>query len=95
MAGPRQQKEHALKEGFLPTLTALYDDKQIVDRLPAVRLGGEAVAETTTPPVSPYYSDMSLAMSTQFNANVLGSVTPEQAGETLQKQIESIVRRGG
>jgi hypothetical protein len=45
--------------------------------------------------VSPYYSDMSLAMSKQFNANVLGSVTPEQAAETLQDQLSSIVERGG
>jgi multiple sugar transport system substrate-binding protein len=41
--------------------------------------------------VSPYYSDMSLAMAEQFNANVLGKTTPEQAAETLQDKLESIV----
>lgn len=95
LAAAPQQKQHALDGNFLPTVTALYKDPQIVDKLPAVKFGGEAVKQTTTPPVSPYYSDMSLAMSKQFNANVLGSVTPEQAAETLQDQLSSIVERGG
>jgi multiple sugar transport system substrate-binding protein len=95
MAAAPQQKQHALDGNFLPTVTALYDDQQVVDELPAVKFGGEAVQETTTPPVSPYYSDMSLAMSKQFNANVLGSASPEQVAETLQEQLSSIVERGG
>jgi multiple sugar transport system substrate-binding protein len=95
MSAAAQQKEHALEGSYLPTVITLYKDPQVVDKLPAVRFGGEAVKQTTTPPVSPYYSDMSLAMSKEFNANVLGSVTPEQAAETLQKQLETIVERGG
>jgi multiple sugar transport system substrate-binding protein len=95
LAAAPQQKRHALDGNFLPTVTSLYKDPQVVDKLPAVKFGGEAVKQTTTPPVSPYYSDMSLAMSKQFNANVLGSVTPEQAAETLQDQLSSIVERGG
>jgi trehalose/maltose transport system substrate-binding protein len=95
LAAAPQQKEHALKGSYLPTRTALYKDPDIVGKLPAVKLGGESAEETTTPPVSPYYSDMSLAMSKQFNANVLGSSSPEQVAQTLQDQLSSIVERGG
>ena len=38
---------------------------------------------------------MSTAMSAQFQANVLGKVTPEQAADTLQNQLEQIAKRAG
>jgi multiple sugar transport system substrate-binding protein len=60
-----------------------------------VALGKEAFLTTTTPPVSPYYADMSQAMAMQFNANILGDVTPEEAAATLQDELESIIERGG
>ena len=94
LSAARQQKEHALEGSYLPTLTELYADRQIVAQLPAVRLGGDAVKETTTPPVSPYYSDMSLRMSKAFNANILGSSSPEQIAETLTGELSSIIERG-
>jgi multiple sugar transport system substrate-binding protein len=95
MSAPEQQKEMAVDLSLLPTRAELYEDKEILDALPAVKLGGEAFLNTTTPPVSPYYSDMSLAMAEQFNANVLGDVSPEEAAETLQSELETIIEKGG
>jgi hypothetical protein len=37
---------------------------------------------------------MSLAMSKQFNANILGDVPPEEAAATLTGELESIISRG-
>jgi multiple sugar transport system substrate-binding protein len=95
LTAEEQQKEMALEVSVLPTRTSLYDDAEILEAMPAVALGKEAFLNTTTPPVSPYYSDMSLAMAEQFNANILGNVTPDQAAETLEQELSSIIERGG
>jgi multiple sugar transport system substrate-binding protein len=95
MTAAEQQKETALDGSLLPTRAAVYDDPEVLAKLPAVKLGKDAILQTTTPPVSPYYADMSEAMAKQFNANVLGSVSPQQAAETLQEALSAIVERGG
>jgi hypothetical protein len=38
---------------------------------------------------------MSLAMSEQFNANILGNVTPEEAAANIKEELESIISRAG
>ena len=95
LAAPEQQKTLALEGSYLPTRSALYDDPEISAKLPAIRLGKDVVEQTTTPPVSPYYKDLSAAMAKQFNANVLGSAPPEQVAEDLQAELTSIVERAG
>jgi multiple sugar transport system substrate-binding protein len=95
LAAAKQQKTMAIEGAYLPTRTALYDDPEISEKLPAIRLGKDVVEQTTTPPVSPYYSDLSAAMAKQFNANVLGSASPEDVAETLGSELTSMIERGG
>ncbi|MBA2522041.1 MAG: ABC transporter substrate-binding protein, partial [Solirubrobacterales bacterium] len=70
-------------------------DPEIIKAVPGVRLGKEVVPATTTPPVSPFYSDMSLAMSEGFNGNILSDTTPEETAANLKEQLESIISKGG
>jgi multiple sugar transport system substrate-binding protein len=91
LSGPEQQKQLALELGYLPTRAALYDDPEVIEALPAVGLSRKTVINTTTPPVSPYYSDISLEMSEQFNANILGETTPEETANSLQSALQSII----
>ncbi len=90
MSAPEQQKYRALKGSFLPTLTTLYNDKQILDAVPVIDLAGQALKNTVPRPVSPAYSDTSLKMSEQFSAAFKGNVSPEQAVKTLQEELQSI-----
>jgi trehalose/maltose transport system substrate-binding protein len=90
MTAPEQQKFYSLGGSYLPTLTALYDDPEIKEKLPAVRLAREALKNTVARPVSPVYSDMSLKMSEEFNAALGGDTSPQQAISTLQKELQSI-----
>jgi multiple sugar transport system substrate-binding protein len=90
MTAPEQQKAYALGGSYLPTLTALYDDAEIKEKVPAVRLAPEALKNTLARPVSPVYSDMSLKMSEEFNAVLGGDTEPQQAISTLQKELQSI-----
>jgi multiple sugar transport system substrate-binding protein len=88
------QKYRALTGGFLPTLSELYEDPEIIDKVPVVKLGGEIIGNTSARPVSPYYSDMSLEMADVFNSNLKGDITAEEAVATLQTSLEEIIEAG-
>lgn len=45
-------------------------------------------------PVSPYYADMSLEMSDQFNACLRGETSPEQTVKNLDAALQEIVDAG-
>jgi multiple sugar transport system substrate-binding protein len=96
MTAPEEQlKTNAIEGSRLPVRKALYEDKEILDKVPVARLGKEAIIQNATPrPVSPYYSDMSLKMAEQFNSSLKGAVSPEQAAKTLQSQLQQIVEQG-
>jgi multiple sugar transport system substrate-binding protein len=90
MTAPEQQKFYALGGSYLPTLTALYDDPEIKENVPTVRLGAEALKNTVPRPVSPVYSDMSLKMAEEFNGVLGGDTQPQQAISTLQSELQKI-----
>ena len=91
---PEQQKYRALNGSFLPTLQELYDDEEIVEKVPVIKLGESAIKNARPRPLSPYYSDMSLVMAEQFNASVKGAKSPEAAASTLAERLQEIVDAG-
>ena len=59
MTAPEQLKIHALDASRLPTRLSLYDDQEILDKVPVAKLGKEVIIDNTRPrPVSPVYSDI-------------------------------------
>ncbi len=94
LTAPEQQKMRAVEGSYLPTLTALYDDPEIQEKVPVIPLAKEALQHTRPRPVSPYYSDMSLEMAEQFNASLSGDISPEEAARTLKEQLESFIEQG-
>jgi multiple sugar transport system substrate-binding protein len=93
MTSEEGQRQRALAATLLPTRKALYEDEEVLDQVPVIRLGAEAIQSTKSRPVSPYYSDMSLVMAEQFNASLKGDVTPEQAVQNLQEELTKIVEQ--
>jgi multiple sugar transport system substrate-binding protein len=93
MTGEEGQRQRALAATLLPTRKALYEDEQILEEVPVIRLGKEAIQSTKSRPVSPYYSDMSLAMAEQFNLSLKGETSPEEAVATLQEELTKIVEQ--
>jgi multiple sugar transport system substrate-binding protein len=91
---PEQQKIRALDGGFLPTLEELYEDEEILDKVPVARLGREAIRNARPRPLSPYYSDMALRMGEQFSASLEGEIPPEEAVDRLQEGLQEIVDLG-
>ncbi len=90
MTAEAQQKFYALEGSYLPTLEALYNDPEVKENVPTVRLAPQALARTEPRPVSPVYSDMSLEMAEVFNSSLKGDVPPQEAVGTLQQQLQDI-----
>ncbi|MEJ7843678.1 MAG: ABC transporter substrate-binding protein, partial [Rubrobacter sp.] len=90
ITAPEQQKFYSLGGSYLPTLTALYDDPEIKENVPTVKLAGEALKNTVPRPVSPVYSDMSLKMAEEFNSSLGGDTEPQDAISTLQTELQKI-----
>jgi multiple sugar transport system substrate-binding protein len=93
LSAPEQQKERALKGGYLPTRKDCYEDGEILSRVPVIELGREAIRDVRSRPVTPLYHDMSLAMAEQFHAALAGMVDPERAAATLQERLQEILDR--
>jgi multiple sugar transport system substrate-binding protein len=94
LSSPEQQKLRAIEGSYLPTLSKLYDDPEIQKSVPVVALAKTALQHTLPRPVTPYYSDMSLEMQEQFNASLLGNVSPGEAARTLKANLEDFIRQG-
>jgi multiple sugar transport system substrate-binding protein len=94
LTAPEQQKFRAIKGSYLPTRSNLYDDPEIQDSVPVVALAKTALQHTLPRPVTPYYSDMSLEMQDQFNASLLGNLSPAEAARTMKENLENLIQQG-
>ncbi len=88
-----QQRRRALDGGFLPSLRSLYDDQQILQSVPVIALGREAITNIRTRPISPFYMQIAPRIARAFNRTLRGDVTGAQAVEALQKELQTILRR--
>ena len=95
MTAPEQLKRNALEGSKLPVRRELYEDQDILDKVPVARLGKDVIIDNSRPrPVSPLYSDISLELAEKFNGSLAGEMSPEDAVATLQKDLSSIVKQG-
>jgi multiple sugar transport system substrate-binding protein len=90
MSATPQQMLWSTTGSFLPTRTELYEDQEVLDKVPVADLGREAVANARPRPISPVYSDMSLEMAEQFNAAVKGDIPVDEALSNLQSELQNI-----
>ena len=89
-----QQRFRATSGGFLPPLKYLYEDQEILDSVPVASIASDALERALTRPISPFYSDVSLAMQKQFAESLKGTVPPDEATQNLQQEISSRVELG-
>jgi multiple sugar transport system substrate-binding protein len=92
LSAPEQQKERALRGGYLPTREDCYEDREILSEVPVITLGRDAIRNVRSRPVSPLYRDMSLAMAERFHASLSGTVATERAAALLEEDLERILR---
>jgi len=95
LSAPEQQRTRALRGSYLPTLETLYEDDEVLETVPIIALGREAIQSARPRPASPSYPEMSLEMGAQFNALLRGVSSPEQVTSSLQAELANIVEQGG
>jgi multiple sugar transport system substrate-binding protein len=83
----------ALHLGWNPGRKDVYDDPDVLDRLPHFR-NLRAVFENARPrPIVPYYTQLSEILQRHLNAALSGKSLPGEALATAQKQMQAIVSR--
>lgn len=96
MTAPEQQKFRALEGSFLPTLSSLYEDQEILDGAPAIDRAKDIVREDArSRPVTPYYSVISSRLAGGFHASLTGDQDPEQVVQTLAEEMQNIIEQRG
>jgi trehalose/maltose transport system substrate-binding protein len=80
------QRRAAVKGGLPPTLNRLYDDPAVRKAYPFADLIRKQLANAGIRPVSPVYSDISLAIQKALNPPA--SIDPRSVVDKLSKQIE-------
>jgi multiple sugar transport system substrate-binding protein len=87
-------KYRAINGGYISARKAILDDPEVQKAIPAVKLAKDVLLDyATSRPVTQYYGDMSLEMQEQFNNALTGDTSPQQAVETLQKGLGSIMQQ--
>jgi multiple sugar transport system substrate-binding protein len=95
MTEPDQLVTNAELGSKLPVRENLYSDPAVLKKVPVAKLGKDAIIKNSTPrPVSPYYSDVSLELSQQFNSCLAGNISPDNAASTLQDNLQQIIKQG-
>jgi multiple sugar transport system substrate-binding protein len=91
MTARAQQRRLAIGTSSLPTRKELYQDQQLLNQVPILGLSSGALNNARPRPIHSCYLDMSADMSKQFNLSLNGAVTPDQAAQTLQMKLSSIL----
>jgi len=91
MTDEARQKRMARDGSYLPTHEDLYQDAQLLNQVPILKLSKEALEHGRPRPIHPRYLDMSEEMAQWFHLSLTGVFTPAQATETLRRELTDIV----
>lgn len=86
LASPENQLVAAEKGGLPPSTTAVYNDPKLKKAFPFADLLRESIKDGAPRPVSPAYSDISLAIQKTFHPP--GSLAPDEAQSKLKDRIK-------
>ncbi len=86
------QKQLALNLGWNPGRVDVYDDPEVLEKMPQLATLREIFAHALPRPTVPYYSRISSVLQRDLNAALAGAMSPEDALSDAQKEIELIVQ---
>ena len=88
ITGTENQKRQFLDHSQSPTLKATYDDPDIQKKYAFATELRDAISQAKSRPVSPLYPQVSQAIYENVHDALTGKVTPEQALETAQSEMD-------
>jgi multiple sugar transport system substrate-binding protein len=89
LTNEEQQKFFANKASLAPVLSSLYEDKELVSKLPYLTVLQESLANAVPRPVTPFYPGVTKAIQENSYAALKGEKSAEQALADMQQSIES------
>lgn len=93
MTAPEQQKFMAMNGGFLPTYRVLYEDEEILRKMPSVQQGRSIIQNARVRPLTPYYRQMAPRISRTFNRLITGEIAGTAAVQLLEKELRTVLRK--
>ncbi|WP_457965382.1 ABC transporter substrate-binding protein [Arthrobacter sp. D1-29] len=84
-----QQKFFATQGSLAPVLGSLYEDQELVSKLPYLPVLKTSIENAVPRPVTPFYPAVSQAIQENSYAALKGEKSAKQALEDMQKSIES------
>jgi len=81
------QRVKALVEGRLPTVRALYDDREILSANPHFAALRDALALARPRPATPFYARLSGILQVQISRALVGAVSPREALAEAARQM--------
>ncbi len=88
LTAPEQQKYLSAHIGIMPSIHKLYRDKDLITKVPIISLARNILDNTRVRPVTAHYMEISPDIAWNFNALLKGQLTPAEAVETIQAQME-------
>lgn len=96
LSSEKAQKQRALNQSRLPTITALYDDPEIAKAQPIVASWGEVVENAVPRPSAPtkrQYNEVSKEFWTAVNETLAGRGSAADNLDKLEKRLRRLKRR--
>ncbi len=94
LTAPAQQKRLALGAGLLPVRKALYENPEIVRKLPVAALARDSMSSRIrVRPMSPFYSELSSRIAEAFHRVLQGEITGTEAVAALEEDLRAIAAR--
>jgi len=90
------QKEMLMRIGWNPGRKDVYEDKEVLEQMPRVKILKEAFEHTVARPTLPYYTQVSEVIQRYINNCLAGKESPEKALKTIAadlKQIEKLYEK--
>ncbi len=87
------QKKLALNLGWNPGRKDLYSDKEILAELPYFSELEKILEHAYPRPTRPYYPQMSRVLQKYLNSALAGTISPEEALKSSEKEIQDIIDR--
>jgi multiple sugar transport system substrate-binding protein len=89
LVNEENQKFFATQGSLAPVLEALYDDQELVAKLPYLPVLKTSIENAVPRPVTPFYPAVTKAIQENAYSAVKGEKTVEAALADMQKSIES------
>lgn len=84
------QKEMLMRIGWNPGRKDVYEDNEVVEKIPRVKILKEAFEHTVARPTLPYYPQVSEVIQRYINNCLAGKVSPEKALTNIAADLKEI-----